>query len=331
MNIAQSIGISHQQVSMREKRALEKARLHPASRHSRNLWITPLPALRLLPGRMLRSESCRYWSVGMRASACMAACSTRRTWAYRAGARGVERALARARVFHPGRPGTAAQHAGGGFSRGSARNAAPRHQRGGPPAHGRARYRGARGGVNYTVNTVRQLQMNWQRARMVFLLGSDQFAHLHLWQERRRWRSWSSLPCSTARAALPPRPARRWRGCCNFGGLPACSIRPVPRKSAVGSSRAGKWTSGCRAPLPPTSRKRNFTAEPIWLTLGSTTNLCPPLPPPPPPPACCNAVARPLMTKKRSSCVCWMSPGNPRSRIIDHRHGDLLAASQGAA
>jgi nicotinate-nucleotide adenylyltransferase len=39
------------------------------------------------------------------------------------------------------------------------------------------------GGVNYTVNTVRQLQMNWQRARMVFLLGSDQFAHLHLWQE----------------------------------------------------------------------------------------------------------------------------------------------------
>jgi nicotinate-nucleotide adenylyltransferase len=39
------------------------------------------------------------------------------------------------------------------------------------------------GGVNYTVHTVQQLQAAWPRARMVFLLGSDQFAHLHLWHE----------------------------------------------------------------------------------------------------------------------------------------------------
>ena len=39
------------------------------------------------------------------------------------------------------------------------------------------------GGVNYTVNTVRQLQFFWPRARMVLLLGADQFAHLHMWQE----------------------------------------------------------------------------------------------------------------------------------------------------
>jgi nicotinate-nucleotide adenylyltransferase len=39
------------------------------------------------------------------------------------------------------------------------------------------------GGVNYTVNTVRQLRLAWPQARMVFLLGTDQFARLHLWHE----------------------------------------------------------------------------------------------------------------------------------------------------
>lgn len=39
------------------------------------------------------------------------------------------------------------------------------------------------GGVNYTVDTVRQLQAAWPRARLVLLIGMDQFANLHLWRE----------------------------------------------------------------------------------------------------------------------------------------------------
>jgi nicotinate-nucleotide adenylyltransferase len=39
------------------------------------------------------------------------------------------------------------------------------------------------GGVNYTVNTVRQLQAAWPRARLVLLIGMDQFANLHSWRE----------------------------------------------------------------------------------------------------------------------------------------------------
>jgi len=39
------------------------------------------------------------------------------------------------------------------------------------------------GRVCYTVDTVRQLQAVWTRARMVLILGTDQFAHLAQWQE----------------------------------------------------------------------------------------------------------------------------------------------------